>query len=133
MRYKVRTVYAQCDLPSVRYCRLSRVRRLLGWSDNSLPYPPTFPAERIAVDADYMAVYLVVNCVADGVVLCFIHAVVDIAPQADNDERRRSGWSNWCSTYGFNQDVGRSILSHSPSHSRSLDSSVCSCALPALM
>ncbi|KAL5526849.1 hypothetical protein ACEPAF_8576 [Sanghuangporus sanghuang] len=93
----------------VRYCRLSRVRRLLGWSDNSLPYPPTFPAERIAVDADYMAVYLVVNCVSDGIVLCFIHAVVDIAPQADNDEQRRTGWSNWCSTYGFDQEHAHAL------------------------
>ncbi|KAL5526027.1 hypothetical protein ACEPAG_7365 [Sanghuangporus baumii] len=93
----------------VRYCRLSRVRRLLGWSDNCLPYPPTFPAERIAVDADYMAVYLVVNCVADGIVLCFIHAVVDIAPRADNDEQRRTGWSNWCSTYGFDQEHAHAL------------------------
>ncbi|EJD06682.1 uncharacterized protein FOMMEDRAFT_144624 [Fomitiporia mediterranea MF3/22] len=51
-----------------------------------------------------MAVYLVLNCVADGLVLCFIHAVVDIAPQADNDERHKTGWSNWCSTYGFDDE-----------------------------
>lgn len=93
---------------SVRYCRLSRVRRLLGWSDSSLPYPPNFPAERIAVDSDYMAVYLVVNYVANGMVLCFIHAVVDIA-QADNDEFHKTGWSNWCSTYGFDDEVNISF------------------------
>ncbi len=67
-------------------------------------YPPNFPAERIAIDANYMAVDIVINWVAEGVVLCFIHAVVDIMPE-DNDEVKRTGWSNWCSTYGFNEEV----------------------------
>ncbi|KAH8117744.1 hypothetical protein DFH11DRAFT_1850561 [Phellopilus nigrolimitatus] len=88
----------------VRYCRLSRVRRLLGWTASSPPYPPNFPVDRIAVDSDYMAVYLVINCVAEGLVLCFIHAVVDITPREDNDEIRKTGWTNWCSTYGFEQE-----------------------------
>lgn len=76
-------------------------------------YPPTFPAERIAIDESYMAVDIVLNWVAEGLVLCFIHAVVDIMPEEDNDEARRTGWSNWCSTYGFNEEV-------SPTHRSSL-------------
>lgn len=52
-----------------------------------------------------MAVYLVVNYVAEDLVLCFIHAVVDIAPRADNDEFHKTGWTNWCSTYGFEEEV----------------------------
>lgn len=91
---------------SVRYCRLSRVRSLLGHvpSASNPPYPSTFPAERIAIDSHYMAVDIVINWVAEGVVLCFLHAVVDIEP-GDNDEQNKTGWSNWCSTYGFGEQV----------------------------
>lgn len=59
-----------------------------------------------------MAVYLVISYVAEGLVLCFIHAVVDLAPHADNDEAHKTDWSNWCSTYGFGEEV------HMSSHTR---------------
>lgn len=92
---------------SVRFCRLSCVRRLLGYttSEEAPPYPPTFPADRIAIDYNYMAIDIVLNWAAEGVVLCFLHAVVDIAPTEDNDESVKTGWSNWCSTYGFDEQV----------------------------
>lgn len=45
-----------------------------------------------------MAVDLVINWAAEGVVLCFIHAVVDINPKDDNDEKKKTGWTNWCGT-----------------------------------
>ena len=44
-----------------------------------------------------MAVDIVINWAADGVVLCFIHAVVDIS-ERDNDEVHKTGWTNWCGT-----------------------------------
>lgn len=68
-------------------------------------FPPSFPAERIALDENYMAVDLVINWAADGVVLCFIHAVTDIMPQEDNDPVNRNGWTNWCGTSGFGELV----------------------------
>ena len=44
-----------------------------------------------------MAVDIVINWAAEGVVLCFIHAVVDLTPH-DNDEHHKTGWTNWCGT-----------------------------------
>ena len=56
-----------------------------------------------------MAVDIIINWVADDLVLCFIHAVVDIFPVEDNDELRKTGWSNWCSTYGFDVEVSTTL------------------------
>ncbi|KAG6895337.1 hypothetical protein C0992_001759 [Termitomyces sp. T32_za158] len=78
----------------VRFSRLSRVRRLLGYDG---PLAPWHDADRVALDANYMAVDIVINWAADGLVLCFIHAIVDLSP-ADNDEHVKSSWSNWCGT-----------------------------------
>lgn len=52
-----------------------------------------------------MAVDIVINWAADGVVLCFIHAAVDIVSNEDNDEENKNGWTNWCGTYGFDDQV----------------------------
>ncbi|KAI0033555.1 hypothetical protein K488DRAFT_69807 [Vararia minispora EC-137] len=81
----------------MRFSRLSRVRRLLGYR-GPLPHWPD--ADKIAIDADYMAVDLIVNVAADDLLLCFIHAAVDLTPH-DNDERHKSSWSNWCGTDAF--------------------------------
>ncbi|KAH9945242.1 uncharacterized protein BXZ73DRAFT_38854 [Epithele typhae] len=78
----------------VRYSRLSRVRRQLGYTG---PGPDWLDAEKIAVDQNYMAVDIVINYAADGLVLCFIHAAVDLTPR-DNDEHHKTGWTNWCGT-----------------------------------
>ncbi|RDX42123.1 hypothetical protein OH76DRAFT_1363283 [Lentinus brumalis] len=78
----------------VRYSRLSRVRRLLGYNG---PAPDWMDADKIALDANYMAVDIVINYAADGLVLCFMHAVVDLTPR-DNDEHNKTGWTNWCGT-----------------------------------
>ncbi|KAG8931534.1 hypothetical protein FRC01_001163 [Tulasnella sp. 417] len=51
--------------------------------------------ERIAFDSNYLAADLVINWVADGLVLCFIHAIVDLSKQ-DNDEKSKTPWTNWC-------------------------------------
>ncbi|KAJ7127041.1 hypothetical protein C8R44DRAFT_780252 [Mycena epipterygia] len=78
----------------VRFSRLSRVRRELGYQG-----PPTSwsDADKIALDSNYMAVDIVINWAAEGVVLCFIHAIVDLTPN-DNDEAHKTGWTNWCGT-----------------------------------
>jgi hypothetical protein len=44
-----------------------------------------------------MAVDIVINWAADGLVLCFLHAVADLTPN-DNDEQHKSQWTNWCGT-----------------------------------
>ena len=82
----------------MRYSRLSRVRRLLGYQGPHHVWPE---AEKIAIDSNYMAVDLVINWAAEGLVLCFIHAVVDLTPY-DNDEHVKTGWTNWCGTSAMN-------------------------------
>ena len=77
----------------MRICRLSKTRRLLGFQGVEHPWSD---AEKIAVDANYMAVDIVINWAAEGLVLCFLHAVVDLAP-SDNDP-------HWCGTTGLTQD-----------------------------
>ncbi|KAF8557421.1 hypothetical protein OG21DRAFT_1475512 [Imleria badia] len=84
----------------VRYCRLSRVRRLLGYAG---PLPQWSDAHKIALDNHYMAVDIVISWAAEGLVLCFIHAVVDLGP-ADNDEQHKSPWTNWCGTPAMNPE-----------------------------
>ncbi|KAI0671612.1 hypothetical protein C8Q78DRAFT_1069248 [Trametes maxima] len=81
----------------VRYSRLSRVRRLLGYNG---PDSGWSDADKISVDANYMAVDIVINYAADGLVLCFHHAVVDLTPR-DNDEHNKTCWTNWCGTPNF--------------------------------
>ncbi|KAI0783580.1 hypothetical protein C8Q75DRAFT_725397 [Abortiporus biennis] len=78
----------------VRYSRLSRVRRLLGYQG---PMHEWTDANKVAIDANYLAIDIVINWVADGLVLCFMHAVVDLNPR-DDDEINKTGWTNWCGT-----------------------------------
>ena len=53
-----------------------------------------------------MAVDLVINSVAEGLFLCFIHAAVDLTPY-DNDEHDKTGWTNWCGTNSMNPEQAR--------------------------
>lgn len=80
---------------SVRFSRLSKIRRQLGHTG---PPQTWSEEEKLAVDANYMAVDIVINWAAEGLVLCFIHATVDLDPQSDNDELNKSHWTNWCGT-----------------------------------
>ena len=84
----------------MRYSRLSRVRRQLGYNG---PGPEWTDADKIALDANYMAVDIVINYAADGLVLCFIHAVADLTPR-DNDEQNKTPWTNWCGTPGMDAE-----------------------------
>ncbi|KAI0001494.1 hypothetical protein BJV74DRAFT_819002 [Russula compacta] len=91
----------------MRFSRLSRVRRLLGHQG-----PPHFwpDGDKIAIDSNYMAVDLVINWAADDLVLCFIHAAVDLTPY-DNDEHAKTGWTNWCGTNSMNQEQAQILYS----------------------
>jgi hypothetical protein len=73
---------------------LSKVRRQLGYDG---PPPDWSEAEKISIDKDYMAVDIVINWAAEDLVLCFIHATVDLTPD-DNDENLKTDWTNWCGT-----------------------------------
>jgi hypothetical protein len=79
----------------VRYSRLSRVRRQLGYP-GSLPF--TDHEKRLSSDPNYMLVDVVTNWVADGLMLCFLHAAMDLNSVDDCDEAHPSHWSNWCQT-----------------------------------
>ncbi|KAJ6513330.1 hypothetical protein C8R45DRAFT_963273 [Mycena sanguinolenta] len=78
----------------VRFSRISRIRRELGHQG---PLSPWDDADKVAQDPNYIEVDIVVNWAAEGVVLCFIHAVVDLPPP-NPDETQKTGWSNWCET-----------------------------------
>lgn len=71
------SVECDSDIPffqSVRFLRLSAIRTALGASRSELAQWKD--QERIAFDSNYLAADLVINWVADGLVLCFIHAIV---------------------------------------------------------
>ncbi|KAI0264492.1 hypothetical protein BC834DRAFT_937825 [Gloeopeniophorella convolvens] len=91
----------------MRYSRLSRVRRLLGHQGPAHFWPD---GEKIAIDSNYMAVDLVINWAAEGLVLCFIHAAVDLTPY-DNDEHAKTGWTNWCGTNSMNPEQAQVLYS----------------------
>ncbi|KAJ7274468.1 hypothetical protein B0H12DRAFT_400156 [Mycena haematopus] len=78
----------------VRFSRLSRIRRELRYQG---PLSPWSDTDKVAQDPNYMDVDIVVNWAAEGVVLCFIHAIVDL-PLPDTDEAQKTGWSNCCGT-----------------------------------
>lgn len=44
-----------------------------------------------------MAVDITINWIAEGLVLCFLHAATNLGPQ-DDDPTHRTAWSNWCGT-----------------------------------
>ncbi|KAI0303815.1 hypothetical protein B0F90DRAFT_1329070 [Multifurca ochricompacta] len=91
----------------MRYSRLSRVRRLLGHQGPAHFWPD---GDKIAIDSNYMAVDLVINWAAEGLVLCFIHAAVDLTPY-DNDEHAKTGWTNWCGTNFMSQEQAQILYS----------------------
>ena len=91
----------------MRYSRLSRVRRILGHQGPAHFWPD---ADKIAVDSNYMALDLVINWAADDLVLCFLHAAVDLTPY-DNDEHAKTDWTNWCGTTSMNEEQAQILFS----------------------
>ncbi|KAG8908506.1 hypothetical protein FRB99_005865 [Tulasnella sp. 403] len=82
------------------------VTRALGAAPDSLG---SFPhQQQIGFDDNYLATDLVINWVAEGLVLCFIHAIVDLAPQ-DNDECAKTPWTNWCRTAMMDERHSRGL------------------------
>ena len=83
------------------------MRRILGYRGP----PHLWPDEdMIAIDTNYMAVDFVINWAAEGVVLCFMHAAVDLTPY-DNDEHAKTSWTNWCGTNSMNQEQAHILYS----------------------
>nr|VWO99746.1 B-type cyclin 2 [Ganoderma boninense] len=93
---------AKVDLGAVLESRTlhGSVTRLLGYNG---PSPQWIDAEKVTEDSNYMAVDIVINYAADELVLCFIHAVVDLTPR-DNDEHNKTCWTNWCGTACMGMD-----------------------------
>ncbi|KIM52702.1 hypothetical protein SCLCIDRAFT_1223514, partial [Scleroderma citrinum Foug A] len=77
---------------------VTRVHRLLGYSGQS---PPSSDTDKIASDDYYMPIDIVISWAAEGLVLCFIHAVDDLSP-ADNGEHYKMSWASWCGTPSMN-------------------------------
>lgn len=83
------------DQDRMRFPRLSRVRTMLGAQPQEVSRPPEL--EKIMENAEYLVIDLVLNWVADGLLLAFFHAIKDKDPQANNDpQRKHEGWSNYC-------------------------------------
>ncbi|KAF8518198.1 hypothetical protein JB92DRAFT_2903838 [Gautieria morchelliformis] len=89
----------------VRYSRLGRTRARLGYTGVHNKFTDE---DKVSFDEDYMACDLVINWAAEGLVLCFIHAVVDMSPQ-DNDEVNRTHWTNWCGTPRMTVEHGNEL------------------------
>ncbi|SNX82307.1 uncharacterized protein MEPE_01013 [Melanopsichium pennsylvanicum] len=78
-----------------RYSRIPRIRELLGAIN-----PPRDPdADRYVEDDSFVAIDIVINWIGDGMLLCFLHAIIDKGNE-DNDEEHKSEWTNWCGTPG---------------------------------
>ncbi|WVQ95069.1 hypothetical protein IAU59_002161 [Kwoniella sp. CBS 9459] len=93
----------QGSVTRVRFARLSRIRTILGCPAEENDFP--VDAEKFAEDDEYLILDLVLNWVANGLLLAFFHAIKDKDPVANNDPRRNlEGWSNWCGTREMSDD-----------------------------
>ncbi|WWC63411.1 uncharacterized protein I303_106012 [Kwoniella dejecticola CBS 10117] len=87
----------QGSVTRVRFARLSRIRTILGCPPEENEFP--IDADKFAEDDEYLILDLVLNWVADGLLLAFFHAIKDKDPVANNDPRLLDAeWSNWCGT-----------------------------------
>ncbi|KAI0314615.1 hypothetical protein OF83DRAFT_1174600 [Amylostereum chailletii] len=96
----------------MRFSRLSRVRRLLGYQG---PLEFWGDADKVAIDANYMAVDIIINWAADGLVFCFLHASTNLSP-LDDDKHFKSAWSNWCETKNFSTQDATMLCSRLYNH-----------------
>ncbi|WWC71461.1 uncharacterized protein I206_105418 [Kwoniella pini CBS 10737] len=87
----------QGSVTRVRFARLSRIRTILGCPPEENEFPAD--ADKFAEDDEYLILDLVLNWVADGLLLAFFHAIKDKDPVANNDPHLHDAeWSNWCGT-----------------------------------
>ncbi|KAK8854676.1 hypothetical protein IAR55_003415 [Kwoniella newhampshirensis] len=87
----------QGSVTRVRFARLSRIRTILGCppEENDIPQDAAAYVE----DSEYLILDLVLNWVADGLLLAFFHAIKDKDPDSNNDPAKaHEEWSNWCGT-----------------------------------
>ncbi|WWD19178.1 hypothetical protein CI109_103636 [Kwoniella shandongensis] len=87
----------QGSVTRVRFARLSRIRTILGCP----PEENDFPVDAVTYieDDEYLILDLVLNWVAEGLLLAFFHAIKDKDPVVNNDPARsHEEWSNLCGT-----------------------------------
>ncbi|WVQ72101.1 hypothetical protein IAR50_001646 [Cryptococcus sp. DSM 104548] len=87
----------QGSVTRVRFARMSRIRTILG----CLPEENEFPEgmDQCFEDDMYIIEDVVLNWVAEGMLLAFFHSIKDKDPVANNDPKRsHEDWSNWCGT-----------------------------------
>ncbi|BEI86371.1 hypothetical protein CcaverHIS002_0606580 [Cutaneotrichosporon cavernicola] len=90
----------QGSVTRMRFSRLSRIRQMCGAQPGDIVLPPDM--DTVTEDSDYLIIDLVLNWVADGLLLAFLHAIKDFDPQANNDpSRQQEGWSNFCGSTGM--------------------------------
>ncbi|WOO77249.1 Biofilm regulator 1 [Vanrija pseudolonga] len=87
----------QGSVTRMRFARLSHIRTILGATAGENAVPPDLAA--VSEDDEWLILDLVLNWVADGLLLAFFHAIKDMDPAANNNPHRRHlGWSNFCGT-----------------------------------
>ncbi|KAJ4476231.1 hypothetical protein J3R30DRAFT_415997 [Lentinula aciculospora] len=91
------------SITHVRFSRISRIRRILK--------KEAFSSDK-SLEDEFFAANLVINLACEGLILCFVHATLDINSGSDNDEHVKSSWTNWCST-PFVSEAQLEILSQS--------------------
>lgn len=82
---------------SVRFCRLSRIRRELGYE---APPGSCSDSDKRSFDPTYIPVNIVINWAAEGLVLCFIHSLLDLLSNDSDDHSR----TNWCGSPAMNEE-----------------------------
>ncbi|WRT68518.1 uncharacterized protein IL334_005494 [Kwoniella shivajii] len=113
----------QGSVTRVRFARLSRIRTILGCPPEENDFP--HDADMFAENDEYLILDLVLNWVADGLLLAFFHAIKDKDPIANNDPSlSHEEWTNWCGTKVMPDDqidalhynIAKSIPPAPPSH-----------------
>ncbi|RXK35270.1 hypothetical protein M231_07468 [Tremella mesenterica] len=100
----------QGSVTRMRFARLSRIRTILGCPPEEVDVP--YDAEVFVEDDEYLILDLVLNWVADGLLLAFFHAIKDKDKVANNDPlRKNEEWSNFCGT-AFMSDEQVQALHH---------------------
>ncbi|KAL1413355.1 hypothetical protein Q8F55_001114 [Vanrija albida] len=105
----------QGSVTRMRFARLSHIRTILGASAGENPIPAELAG--VSEDDEWLILDLVLNWVADGLLLAFFHAIKDMDPATNNNPHRRHlGWSNYCGTDNMPepqvQSLQQSIASH---------------------
>ncbi|KAK4688302.1 hypothetical protein P7C73_g1812, partial [Tremellales sp. Uapishka_1] len=94
----------QGSVTRVRFARLSRIRAILGCPPEDLDI--AYDASMFVEDDEYLILDIVLNWVADGLLLAFFHAIKDKDPARNNDPmHRHEEWSNFCGTANMPEEV----------------------------